>query len=408
MMKVPTVSIVINYRKQSNKTGMYPIYLRITIDRQSKYVKIPTPQKVSLSDWNHNHKGEIYVKNNHLFAFEINTKIREYKQKIYDIIKRYYALNRTIKFEVILQELTRNSGKLTFNQFAAEYIKNPKEKFELATITKYNTFLKHLNDFNKQVQFNDLTPELVVNFRTHLEVKLNLAGSTMKSYFDKFKKIVNQAEREGYLDYQQTRFLFTDAKIKVNEASRTFLEIEEIQRLIQLKFKKEEQHLERDRDLFLFQIYTGLYYNDLKILKKDQLNEKKGVGFFLISRRDKNNNKTIIPLYKFPNSLRIIEKYSSVDKDDELVFDTKYIIEDQPYNRNLKELGVKANIKKNISNKVARHTNAQLWIRYGTAREVVSKMMGHVKSETTEEYFKINVNDVEEGVKHVNFKDLGL
>ena len=103
-----------------------------------------------------------------------------------------------------------------------------------------------------------------------------------------------------------------------------------------------------------------------------------------------------------------MEKYGSIDKDDELIFDEKYIIEDQPYNRNLKELGIKAKIKKNISNKVARHTNAQLWIRYGTAREVVSKMMGHVKSETTEEYFKINVNDVEEGVKHVNFKYLGL
>jgi integrase len=407
-MKLPTVTIVFNRLNSKNKTGMYSLHLRITIERHSKYISIPLPQKISTSDWNAKPKGDCYVKNSHPFAFEINQKIIEFKNKANDVIKRHYLQNKSITFDVILQQLNRNSAKLTFNQFAAEYIKNPKEKFELATITKYNTFLKHLNDFNKQIHFNDLTPELVVNFRTYLEVKLNLAGSTMKSYFDKFKKIVNQAERESYLDYQQTRFLFTDAKIKVNEASRTFLEIEEIQRLIQLKFKKEEQHLERDRDLFLFQIYTGLYYNDLKILKKDQLNEKKGVGLFLIARRDKNNNKTIIPLYKFSNSLQIIEKYRSVDKEDDLVFDAKYIIEDQTYNRNLKELGTKANIKKNISNKVARHTNAQLWIRYGTAREVVSKMMGHVKSETTEEYFKININDVEEGVKHVNFKDLGL
>jgi site-specific recombinase XerD len=400
-MKLPTVAIVFNRLNSKNKTGMYSLHLRITIERHSKYVSIPLPQKISPSDWNVNNKGDYYIKNSHPFAFEINQKIIELKNKANEVIKRHYLQNKSITFNTLLQQLNRNSAKLTFNEFAAEYIKNPKEKFELATITKYNTFLKHLNDFNKQIHFNDLTPELVVNFRTHLEVKLNLAGSTMKSYFDKFKKIVNQAEREGYLDYQQTRFLFTDAKIKVNEANRTFLEIEEIQRLIQLKFKQEEQHLERDRDLFLFQIYTGLYYNDL-------LNEKKSVGLFLISRRDKNNNKTIIPLYKFPNSLKIIEKYSSVDKNDELVFDAKYIIEDQPYNRNLKELGAKANIKKNISNKVARHTNAQLWIRYGTAREVVSKMMGHVKSETTEEYFKININDVEEGVKHINFKDLGL
>ena len=406
-MKTPSISVVFNYRNKKTKSGMYPIHLRITIDQRSKYVKIPTPQKISLSDWNSKNKGDAYIKNTHPFAFEINNKIRDYKQNAYEVIKRYYSLNKTITFEAIIQQISRKNQNFTFNLFVAEYIKDPKEKLEDATLTKYRTFLKHLNGFNKEIYFNDLTPELITNFKKYLEIDLNLLGSTIKSYFDKFKKIVTQAEKESYLDYHQTRFLFSDAKIKVNKAKRTYLEIAEILRLNDLTFSKDEQHLERNRDLFLFQVYTGFYYNDLKILKKENIKEQKGLGKYIIGERDKNGNTAIIPLFKFTNAMAIINKYASDDAN-ELLFDESFFIQDQVYNRQLKELAKRAKIHKNITNKVARHTNVQLWIRYGAERPIVSKMVGHTKEATTKEYYDVFALDVFEGTKNVNFEELGL
>lgn len=51
-MIIPTLSVVINRKSETSKTGLYPIYLRITIDRESKYYKIEVPKKISYKDWN--------------------------------------------------------------------------------------------------------------------------------------------------------------------------------------------------------------------------------------------------------------------------------------------------------------------------------------------------------------------
>lgn len=54
---------------------------------------------------------------------------------------------------------------------------------------------------------------------------------------------------------------------------------------------------------------------------------------------------------------------------------------------NLKEIASMAGITKRVFNKVGRHINAQLWVRYGAERPIISKMLGHQKEETTRLYF---------------------
>ena len=61
-----------------------------------------------------------------------------------------------------------------------------------------------------------------------------------------------------------------------------------------------------------------------------------------------------------------------------------------------------------MSTKVARHTNPQLWIRYGVLRPVLSKMMGHQKEATTEYYYRIHLREVIEGTRSVNFEQYGI
>lgn len=406
-MKIPSISVVFNFRNKKNKKRLYSIYLRITLNRRSKYVRIPTPLKVSEGDWNYKNNGGNYVKNTNPFAFEINNSIKEFETIAYDTIKKHLATNRRIKIESIIEGLKNKNIEVLYNTFVEDYIKHPKENFKLATITKYRTFLKHLNNFNSEIYFKDLTPELVDNFRKYLEVDLGLKGNTIKSYFDKFKKTVFLAEKEGFLDYTQTRFLFDDVKIKPVKPKRIYLEVEEIKRLAALKFSKEEDHLKRTRDFFLFQVYTGFYYKDLKILKKENVKLQKGVGKYIIGKRDKNGNTAIIPIYKFKNIDSILELYKS-EPDDEDLFNKEYFIEDQVYNRQLKEIAQKARIKKNISNRVGRHTNVQLWIRYGAERPIISKMVGHAKEATTKEYYDVYALDVFEGTKNVDFEKLGI
>lgn len=204
------------------------------------------------------------------------------------------------------------------------------------------------------------------------------------------KVVIHHARRENYIDSSQMEFLFDGVKIRVPKAKRTFLDITEIKKWENVKFTPDKKHLEKDRDLFLFHIYTGYYYKDLFIFTKDQLQKDEEYGAIILGERDKNGNQTIIPLFKFPYADQILRTYASA-KSEKTVFDPRFLIEEPVYNRHLKEIAGMAGITKSISNKVARHSNAQLWIRYGAEGAILSKMMGHMQEATTRNYYDVNL-----------------
>lgn len=118
----------------------------------------------------------------------------------------------------------------------------------------------------------------------------------------------------------------------------------------------------------------------------------------VLNWRNEQNVKGMYSVY-----LRI-----TINRISKQVFDPKYLIEEPTYNRNLKEIAKFAGITKNITNKVARHTNAQLWIRYGAEGAILSKMMGHTKQETTKNYYDVNLPEIVEGTKRADFASMGI
>ncbi|MES2796573.1 MAG: site-specific integrase [Bacteroidota bacterium] len=404
-MGFPTIKPVINRQNLINKNGLYSIHIRVIWNGKVKHVRLKKSPKINLSQWNPNGTYQNFVLHTHPFAFEINQEIQTTLDDIFKLIKLNFE--NEMNLEELINKLKRSTFKMTFNQYIKDYIRHPRQILDYATIEKYNVFLKHFNDFNPNVSFKQLNSKLVSDFQVYLQVKKKLAGATAKSYFDKFKVVVNQAEREMLLTMEQTRFLFADVKIKVEKPHRTFLEVNEIQKIINLKFEKNEESLERDRDLFLFQIYTGFYYNDLQILKKTNIVNQPNAGKFIIGERDKNGETAIIPLFKFPKAEAILEKYYNNESDD-YIFSKKIFIEIQKYNFKLKKIAKMAGVNKEISNKVARHTNAQIWVRNGALRPILSKMLGHSNETTSNNYYHIDLLDVIEGTKNVDFEKIGI
>ncbi|MEI9943955.1 MAG: site-specific integrase [Chitinophagaceae bacterium] len=404
-MVIPQIAVVFNWRNERNKSGLFSVYLRITIERNSKYYKIDVPQKVATSEWSGTDGN--WIKSNHPFAFEINNKIIEKKNIVHELIKRSYNFNKSLDFETIFRHLKKKGDANSFYDYMKEFIKNPPEKLEENTIKKYNTCLSHLQSFRKRLHFSDIDSHLIQDFYRFMQKDLNLQGSSCRKYMESLKRVIRQARKDHYLDPSQMEFLFDDVKIRVAKSNRTFLEPSEIKAWKNIAFPEAKEFLERDRDLFLFQIYTGYYYKDLFIFTKDQLVDDEEYGFFIYGKRDKNGNQTIIPLFKFLHASAIIRKYKSTNTD-KTVFDSQFLIEEPVYNRHLKEIAKMAGISKNVSNKTARHTNAQLWIRYGAERPILSKMMGHTKEETTKTYFDINLPEIIEGTRKVNFAKLGI
>lgn len=405
VVRMPCIGVVLNWRNESHKSGLYPVHIRIKIGNTARYYNVPVPQKIRTGQWQG--KENNWVKATHPFAFEINNKIIEIISSINEYIKRTLNFNKPLIVENIIAHLTNKGDNKSFLDFMDRYIKRPPEKLELNTIKKYATTLTHLRKFRKHILFAEIDNTLLRDFNRFMQVELELGGAATKKYQEALKKVIRHARRENYISPQQMEFLFDGLNVRVQKAKRTFLDLQEVKKWKALKFSSGQQHLERDRDLFLFQVYTGYYFKDLLIFTKDHLQMDEEYGHIILGARDKNGNQTIIPLFKFPYAQTILEKYRSL-KGDKLVFDRQYLVEEPVYNRNLKEIAGMAGIHKNITNKVARHTNAQLWIRYGAEGAVLSKMMGHTKQETTRNYYEVNLPEIVEGTKRVDFGAMGI
>lgn len=405
MVSIPSVGVVMNWRNENNKSGLYPVHIRIKQGNFARYFRVPTPSKIRPDQWSG--KESAWIKQNHPFAFEINNKIIEIKGLINEYIKRTVNFGKPVTVEGIIAGLTNKGDNKSFLDFMQCYITRPPEKLEPNTIKKYATTLTHLKKFKKQIFFAEIDNTLLRDFSRFMQSEMELGGAATKKYLEAFKKVIRHARRENYISPQQMEFLFDGLNVRVQKAKRTFLDLQEVKKWKALIFTADQLHLERDRDMFLFQIYTGYYFKDLLIFTKDHLQMDEEYGHIILGARDKNGNQTIIPLFKFPYAQTILERYRSRSTD-KLVFDKQNLVEEPVYNRNLKEIAKMAGIHKNITNKVARHTNAQLWIRYGAEGAVLSKMMGHTKQETTRNYYDVNLPEIVEGTKRVDFRAMGI
>ena len=87
------------------------------------------------------------------------------------------------------------------------------------------------------------------------------------------------------------------------------------------------------RDLFVFSVFTGLAYSDVKNLTADRLQTFFDGNLWIITRRKKTNTESNIRLLDVPK--RIIEKYRGLTKEG-CVFP---VPSNGSYNKTIKEIG---------------------------------------------------------------------
>jgi site-specific recombinase XerD len=401
-MKMPAYTPVWNWRNAKNGKARYKVHICIYLNGNRRYAEVPTPLNVAKNEWDG--KDNAWVKNTHPYGYEINQAIKQRIDLLTDLNKRYFQAKKSLTFPLIYKELRQNNNTHSFNQYFALIIKDPPEVLDQETMKRYHAALGNLNRFNSAVTFNDLSEDLFQKFKKYCIQDQELAGSTVNGYFNACKKVINWARKDNHISKAHEESIFEDVHIKVGKPKKDRLELDEITAWKNHDFKGKHPTQERDRNLFLIQIYTGFYYNDLRELLKTELKKDPEYGHYIQSGRYKNDNLAIVPLWKFKNGWPLIQLYLNKNPKDFYLFARDIFTEDQPYNRNLKRIAIDhLKWNRNVYNKLARSTNAQLYIRYGAKRPILSKMLGHEKEETASAYYEVNVVDVIEGTKEVNF-----
>lgn len=364
-----------------------PIFFRITVNGKRSEQSIK--RSIEPERWD-SKAGR--VKGNRADARAINDLIDAIRAKINKIHSKFVDAGSMISASEIRDQYNgvdeRRKTVLEVFRYHNELIKQQIGKgFSLATSKRYETTIKHLEEFMvHQYRREDLLlSEVKYQFITDLEFYLKTIrscnhNSTLK-YIRNFRKIVNLAVKNDWIDKDP----FMKYQVKLKETKREFLTEEELHRIEDKEFGI--HRLDQVRDIFVFCCYTGLAFVDVEKLTPKDVSRGIDGDYWIFTERTKTGNSSNIPL--LPKALEIIEKY----QDNPLNLNIGRllpVISNQKINAYLKELATLCEIEKNITFHMARHTFATtVTLTNGVSIETVSSMLGHKNIRTTQIYAKV-------------------
>lgn len=225
--------------------------------------------------------------------------------------------------------------------------------------------------------FADVTKKNVLKMDTYLH-STGIRQTTIASYHKFMKTYVHDAMSSGLIEKDP----YIGVKIDIGKSVwGRFLTVDEVEAIEKSEMPTES--LERVKDLFLFQCYTGLAYADL--MRFDMSKAVKGEKYYLVTddRKKTGEGYTVVLMEK---AMDILKKYDyKMPK-----------MTCEQYNMRLKIMADACGIEKPIASHFGRRTCGMLLLNYGFPIEIVSKVLGHSNIKTTQQaYAKILDRTVE-------------
>lgn len=384
-----TNAIVWDHRGRVKPGGIGQVEIRITINR--KHYHFGTGVKC--------HKSELVAGQiiNCPGADELNKRVSIIYSKVLACVNEAIDGDGVIDTEDIRRKVWKqievHSDEPTFLQWVESQI--PKLDVREGTRKHYDTLLLRLTEYNKIRRWQDVTVENIVDFDYwlhHLKPKANndgakafgrlsngLSDGTIWNYHKNLKSILKRACNFDRLDenpYDKLQGQFS----RGYKESIEYLTEEEMTTIMELKIN-DDSMLSRCRDLFVFQMWTGLSYSDTQAFDISLYKKVKGKWIYTGERI-----KTGVPYISqlLPPVVEVLERND---------WETPKI-ENHVYNRMLKAIGEMAGIKTRLHSHLARHSFATYMLRNDVPMEHVGKMLGQKSIRTTQRYAKVIAQDV--------------
>ena len=323
--------------------------IRMRVNFASKRIEFTTGYRIDSAKWDADKQRVKNGCSNKLkqSASEINASLLEYYTEIQSIFKR---------FEVEDVMPTPEQIKEAFNALHKPVSEEPKPKKEALPCDFFQVFDDFVEDCGRQNNWTDSTFEKFAAVKNHLtnfregltfeffdERGLNdyvgylrdvkeMRNTTIGKQLSFLKCFLRWAFKKGV--HQNNAYDSYKPKLKSTQKKIIFLTWDELNRLREFKIPFNKQALDRVRDVFLFQCFTGLRYSDVFNLRRSDIK-----GDHIEVTTVKTSDSLIIELNK--HSKEIIDKYKDVAFEDGKVLP---VITNQKMNDYLKELAELAGI----------------------------------------------------------------
>lgn len=368
-MRYPTLRFVFDRKKTATKKHKASVQIEVLSERKRKY--IGTGVKLYSDQWDERKKVI-----NSMQMLELNRALDEQIRIIQDWVNELIRKREPFDFEKLEKFIKFSNKSENFIEFIERRIEERQDITE-STKKTHRTFSESLRLFERITYFSDLTKENITIYDDWLHEK-GYSQPTVHNYHKRMKRYINEAIKFELIDKDPYSGLhFERGKHQI----RKYLTEDELKKIIEAEIPSKT--VRQVRDLFVFQSYTGISYADLaKFDFKKDITKKNG-KMVIHDVRQKTEETYFIVLLS--PALEVLERYNF----------TLPVISNQQYNLRLKIVADYANIEKNLTVHMARHTFATMCLNNGVKIENVSKMLGHSNIKTTQEYAKVLNSEVE-------------
>ena len=387
-------------RPPQRADGSYNVKIRITHNRESKYIK--TPYYVSdkdVSNRKKNGKQELKIRNQAIID-NLEEQIVDYKKKILKIgiSVESWDVDRLVSY------LTSNpdSFSLNFIQYGKEYVESIMNSGRASTAKKYNVAINALIRFigRDTLDVSEINYKFLKSFENHLRYEpvykgvstgdvvvtdKQKKGRAISSYISLIKTIYEHAKDEfndedcGVINIPYSPFKkYKIPSIPVSE-HRT-LTVEQIQRIIDLPYKSETLRGRNEyniaKDVFLIS-FSLMGINTADLFEENSMNG----AIFTYNRRKtrtRRKDKAEMKVRIEPQIKNLIEKYRG--RENVFMFGEHYstpINFNKIVNQGLKKVGKDIGVP-NLTYYYARHSMASICAnKLGVDIARVDEMLNH-------------------------------
>lgn len=327
----PDGKLRIRIRYNKNKVD-FNVGYRVDIDKWNTEVqrcKSGTShgvKKITATEINREIQRLEDITNDAFKAFEIQNKVpttEEFRNCFNNITIQGLGIDptsqqTTISFFKVFDEFVRECG-----------IQN---NWTAATYEKFAATRNHLWNFDSNLNFEVLNDSKLSEYVNFLRDIRNMRNSTIGKQMGFLKWFLKWAKKKGY--NENNDFETYKPKLKTTQKKVIFLTWEELTQLREFEIPEQKKYLDRVRDVFLFQCFTGLRYSDVFNLKRTDVKEN-----YIEVTTVKTADSLVIELNDF--SRKILEKYKDIHFEKDKVLP---VITNQKMNDYLKELAELAEI----------------------------------------------------------------
>lgn len=368
-------------KSRVNRSNKCSIKCRITLNGKRK--EFSTGLFINPDDWGS--KKQLAIPPDKYNNF--NEELDLIKNEIYQVF--LFLKTKRIEYSVndVYREFKGETNKKEYGVVEIYNLHSDRLKrlvgidIQQVTYSKYLESGIHLKDFvryefkSKDIHLNDLKSNFLDEYEYFLKTVKKLQQSTLNKAIQRFRRVIKYSIANDYLI--KDPFMLYQAKRVKKEI--VFLSVDELERLE--RYELIDSRLLMIKRMFVFCCYTGLGFKEMSNLQWGHLSEEFDGELWLIIKRQKTNKSYKVPL--LPTAKDVINKFkSNVNK---FVFPR---ISNPNFNSHLKTIARIIGIKKRLTHHIARKTFATTVLLYNNVpMEIVSKLLGHSKMQTTQEHY---------------------